>query len=1042
MKVQKLLTTMLLLLALSGFSYAADRTLTGNVTISPSGDILPGTQILLKGTFTGTVTNNDGEYSLDIPVDQVTLIITFIGFKHQEITLAPGVTSLDIEMEEDVLNTSGVVVTGLATSVKKRNLAHSVATISAEELVPAPVQTLGGALAGKFAGINVSQNTGAPGGGISVNLRGVSTLVGATQPLYVIDGVIINNAANLSGLMDLITAAASAGSPSPQGQPVNRIADINPNDIANVEVLKGASAAAIYGSKAAGGVIIITTKSGGTGKTRIDVSQQIGMSKILNKIGAREFNAREAYENNGATGLGRFGVSQGFLNTAGFTRLDSINGTEDGLNTTDAARFDVILDSLTSAVPGRFIDYEDELYGETGMLWETTVSARGGTNKTQFYISGMYKNDEGIVLNTGYKKYSAKINVKHRFSEKTKLDVYTSFIRSESDRAITGNDNTNTTFGFSLAFTPSYVDIRKCSAADVGASSTRPECSGLLDGEYPAHPFNPSNPLHTRDVLKNNEIVYRSIISSKLTHSLYRTTNQNFDFIVQAGVDFYSQENKVFSPPDLQFERVSDTPGSSILGEAENVNSNLSLNLVHKYITPSNTSYNTTFGFQFENIENNNLVVWATNLIPTQTNVDQASSVVTLQNITRQRERGFFIQEEVNFNDVIYVTGGFRGDRSSTIGDTDKFFTFPKGALSYRLNDAVKFRTAYGVTGNLPIANSKFTLLDPISIGGSSGLINEGVKGTADIKPERTREIEYGLDWTGMDERATLDATYYTQNITDLLLTADFPASSGFEQIIVNGGEMKTSGIELSLGLNLIRSRNTNWLSRINFYRTRSEITKLDVDPYNTGGFATFLGTYRIEKGISPTRIVGSETNADGSFKELGDETPDFQMSFNNSLRYGNFNLGFLWDWKKGGDVINLGKLLTDLGGTSGDYETVEKYDVDNDGVPETDLINGVGRLTVLGPQTAPYIEDGSYWKLRELQLSYNFSEQAVQGFLGGRFTYLRIGISGRNLLMFTDYLGYDPEVSQFGNRAIGRSVDTIPFPSAKSFFFNISFGM
>ncbi|MCH7619051.1 MAG: SusC/RagA family TonB-linked outer membrane protein [Candidatus Marinimicrobia bacterium] len=1006
MKAPKLLLTTLLLLTFFNFAAGADRTVTGNISVAETGGPLPGTQILIKGTFTGTITDNDGNYIINIPVDEVTFIVTFIGFKTQEITLAPGVTSLDIEMEEDVLKTSGVVVTGLASTVKKRNLAHSVATISADELIPAPAQTLGGALAGKFAGINVSQNTGAPGGGISVNLRGVSTLVGATQPLYVIDGVIINNAANLSGLMDLITAAASAGSPTPQGQPVNRIADINPNDIANIEVLKGASAAAIYGSKAAGGVIIITTKSGGTGKTRIDVSQQLGFSTILNKIGHRKWTAASAEEVYGAEGLATYNQN---VETRGI-----------GL-----------------------IDYEDELYGETGMLWETTVSARGGTNKTQFYVSGMYKNDEGIVKNTGYKKYSAKINVKHRFSEKTKLDVYTSLIRSESDRAITGNDNTNTTFGFSLAFTPSFLDIRKCNEADVGAGSARSECSGLLEGDYPVHPFNPSNPLHTRDVLTNNEIVYRSILSTKLTHSLYRTTNQNLDFIVQAGVDFYSQENKAFSPPDLQFERVSDTPGSSILGEAENVNSNLYLNLVHKYVTPSNTSYNTTFGFQFENIETNNLVVWATNLIPTQTNVDQASKVVTIQDITRQRERGFFIQQEVNFNDVIYVSGGLRGDRSSTIGDTDKFFMFPKGALSYRLNDALKLRTAYGVTGNLPIANSKFTLLDPISIGGNSGLINEGTRGSADIKPERTQEIELGLDWTGLDEKATLDATYFTQNITDLLLTADFPASSGYQFEIVNGGEMKTSGIELSLGLNLIRSQNTNWLSRINFYRTRSEITELDVDPYNTGGFATFLGTYRIEKGVSPTRIVGSETDADGNHVELGDETPDFQMSFNNSLRFGNFNLGFLWDWKKGGDVINLGKLLTDLGGTSGDYDTVEKYDDDNDpATPDVDLINGVGRLTVLGVQTAPYIEDGSYWKLRELNLSYNFSEQTVQGWFGGRLTYLRIGISGRNLLMFADYLGYDPEVSQFGNRAIGRSVDTIPFPTAKSFFFNVSFGM
>lgn len=1006
MKTQRLLLAVFLFLALAGFAYGAERTISGKVTVANTGGILPGTQLVIKGTLTGTVANNDGVYTINTPVDEITLVVTFIGFKTQEISVAPGVKSLDIKMEEDVLKTSGVVVTGLATSVKKRNLANSVATVSAEELLPAPAQTLGMALAGKFAGINVSQNTGAPGGGISVNLRGVSTLVGATQPLYVVDGVIINNAANLSGLMDLITAAAGAGSPSPQGQPSNRIADINPNDIANIEVLKGASAAAIYGSKAASGVVIITTKSGVSGKTKISVSQQVGFSSILNKIGHRKWTQASAKESWGDEGEALY--------------IQNIVDRGIGL-----------------------IDYEDELYGEKGALYETNVSASGGSDKTSFYVSGTFKDETGIIKNTGYKKYSAKVNIKHRFSEKSKLDVYTSFIRTESDRAITGNDNTNTTFGFSLAFTPSFIDIRKCSGADVQSGSSRAECVGLLEGGYPAHPFNPSNPLHTRDVLKNNEIVYRSILSSRFTYSLFRESNQSLDFIVQGGADFYSQENKAFSPPELQFERASDTPGSSILGGAENINTNLNFNLAHKYITPSNISYSTTVGFQFENIETNNSIVWATNLIPTQTNIDQASNVIVLQNITRQRERGFFLQEEVNFNDVFFLTGGLRGDRSSTIGRTDDFFLYPKSALSYRLNEDLKLRIAYGETGNLPIANSKFSILNPLNIGGASGLIGGGSKGSADIEPERTKEVEFGIDATGLDDKATLDVTYFRQNISNLLLTADVPASGGFTQEIINGGEMRTQGLEISLGLNLIRSRSNNWLSRINFYKTTSKITKLTVDPFNTGGFATFLGAYRIEEGISPTRIIGSEVDADGNLVELGDETPDFQMSFNNSFRYGNFNLGFLFDWKHGGDVINLGKLITDLGGTSDDFDKVEKYDDDNDpSTPDVDLINGVGRLTVLGVQTAPYIEDGSYLKLRELSFSYNFSEKAVQNILGGRFTYLRIGISGRNLWTSTDYLGYDPEVSQFGNLAVGRSVDTLPFPTSRSFFFNISFGM
>ena len=199
------------------------------------------------------------------------------------------------------------------------------------------------------------------------------------------------------------------------------------------------------------------------------------------------------------------------------------------------------------------------MYGENGTLWETTVSARGGTNKTQFYVSGMYKDDTGIIKNTGYKKYSAKVNVNHRITDKAKIEVFTSFLRSESDRGITGNDNTNTSFGFSLAFTPSFLDIRQCSEADIN-SGARSECAGLNPGDYPDHPFNPSNPLHTRDVLINNETVYRSIGSAKFTYSLLRESNQSLDFIVQGGADFFSQENKAFSPPELQYERNGSAP--------------------------------------------------------------------------------------------------------------------------------------------------------------------------------------------------------------------------------------------------------------------------------------------------------------------------------------------------------------------------------------------------------------------------------------------------------------------------------------------------
>jgi TonB-dependent starch-binding outer membrane protein SusC len=998
--------------------------ISGVVTAEESGEFLPGTNISVKGTNFGTASDINGNFRLSLSnMSEATLVFTFIGYKSKEINITASTESMDVGLETDVLKTSEVVVTGLASSVKRQNLAHAVATVTAAELIPAPAQTIGGALSGKFSGINVSQNTGAPGGGIAINLRGVSTIEGATQPLYVIDGVIVNNAANQSGI-DAVTKAAAAGSIRPQGQPTNRIADINLNDIENIEVLKGASAASIYGSKATNGVIVITTKQGTPGKTKIDVSQQIGFTSILNKIGSRRF---ETY----SEALGQYSAdltAQG-LNPSGLSEYNSFKA-QVGADSISNMSASLLNQMFGSTWANGFIDYEDEMYGEKGLAQETSISVRGGSDRTQFYISGMFKDEGGIINNTGYKKYSGRLGITHKMSERANLKINANVIRSESDRGITGNDNSNTTFGFSLGATPSFLDIRK-----------------RADGSYPDHQNNPSNPIHTKDVLMNNEAVYRTIGSFRFNYNFLRSKAQSLDFIAQGGADFYSQENEVFSPPDLQYERNSDQPGTSISNTVESINSNLYLNLAHSYVTAGN-SFTTTAGLQFEDQDLNNVLVIANNLVVTQTNVDQSASVNVLQNILKQKEHGFFVQEEANLAEKLFLTASLRGDASSNNGDVKKFYMFPKFSASARLSqygfwqglssvaEEFKIRAAYGETGNLPIVNTKFTSLIPSNIGGTSGLLTAATSGDSEISPERTKELELGVDVQLLSGKANLELTYFNQNISDLLLFADVAPSSGFTQTAVNAGEMKTQGFETSLGLNLIRGVDFDWISRINFYKTSSEITKLDVPAFNKGGFATFLGTYRIEEGWSPTSIVGSEADVDGNFIKLGDETPDFQMSFNNRITFfKNFSLNFLWDWKKGGDIINLGKLITDLGGTSGDYE---------DKITDNGEKKNIGdwRLEVLGTQTAPYIEDGSYWKLRELSLHYTFERNTIKRFFGESLTYLKIGISGRNLIMISDYLGYDPEVSQFGNLAIGRSVDTIPFPSARSYYFNISFGL
>ena len=996
--------------------------LTGKVTDSDTGEPLVGAQVFVKGTFVGTTTDVNGSYSLDFDGD-ATVVVAYIGYKTQELS-ASGANG-NFAMEADVLRQDEVVVTGLVSTVKRRNAANAVASVSGDDLVNAPTQTLDQALSGQFAGVNIRRNTGAPGGGTNVNLRGQSTLTGSTQPLYVIDGVIVNNDANQSGI-DVVTAATGAGSSRPQGQPTNRIGDMNPNDIASIEVLKGASAAAIYGAKASNGVVIINTKRGTGGKTKFNFSTKTGSSSLLRKMGHRNFDTFEKAYLQYGTGA-QYGMS-------GST--DEMKADVDAYNlalATAQSDFEAQFPDSTFVTPdnlasisaynpsfystyeqnwaGNDFDYEEILYGETGQLAEHTLSVVGGDETTQFYLGGQYMDEGGIIKNTGYQKISGRFNVDHRFSEKAKLSVSTNLIRSESDRGVTGNDNTNMTYGFSIGFTPNFVDIRQNS-----------------DGSFPVNPFNPSNPLETAEYFVNNELTHRALGALRLDYNLFRSDNMDLGFLAVAGADFYSQENEVYIPPFLQIESSKDEAGQSVMTTTDNLNTNLSLNLVHK-MKMSGMNFNSTAGLQYETYDWNSVFVHATGMIPTQTNVDKASSQAVYHDKKMRQDRGMFFQEEVTVGDNIYAAFSMRGDVSSTMGDTETMEWYPKAAASYQLGelaifDNLKLRGAWGQTGNMPQTKAKYTTMSSSNIGGINGLVPASTLGNSNIKPERTTELEFGADFSVMDGFATVEATMYQQSIEDLILLVDTAPSSGATSAWENGGKMETNGLELGLGLNptnLVKLGGLNWNLHMTYYTNESEVTELTVDPYNYGGFATFLGTYRIEKGLSPTSIVGADYDADGNHIELGNENPDYRLSFRNSFSFGPLSLSFLIDHKEGGHAINLANLIYDLGGTTADYEE-----------------NG-SRMAVLGGgSTAPYVESTTYTALRDLSLTYALPGSLTESF---GLDNVQLGLALRNWWMDSKYTGLSPEVSQFGNEAVGGSVDTNPFPLSKSMYLTLSMG-
>ncbi len=945
----------------------------GTVYDSQTKEPLIGANITVKGTNLGTVSDMEGKFHIKLPhFTKATLVFSYIGYKTITKTVTENQYDMKVKMEPDVLKTSEVVVSGLASSVKRENAANSVATISARELTEVPTQTLDGELSGKIAGVTVSATSGAPGGGFFVNLRGVGTINAESQPLYVLDGVILDNTATQSGV-NAVTKATGGGSTNYQDNPVNRIADLVPEDIKSIEVLKGPSAAAIYGAKASNGVVIITTKQGTAGRSTFSFHQQFGVNVLAKKLGYRVFTEKTAKEAFGDVGLKEF-------------------------------------------KKGKTYDHEEELYGRKGFVNQSSVGIGGGNQTSQYYISLFQRNDQGIIQNTGYSKQSARINLSHKISERVDVKIFANYVHSSADRGLTNNDNSGTSFGMALAGTPSFLNLQP------------------VNGVYPENPFVASNPLQTAALMTNNETVNRTIVSGRFKANLIRTEKQLLDFTVVGGVDGYTQINKAVFPRELQFEKYSSQPGTTILGETVSQNSNIYFNLIHNYFFTSDLNFRTAFGLQFESKSLNHTLSVGEDVIIGQENIDQAASVTVDQNRIIQRDRGFFVQEEVNVKDVYFFTAGIRGDASSSNGDVHKYFLFPKASAAVKISkfdfwapvrpvvSAFKIRAAYGKTGNSPIPGAKYSSFVPANTDGKGGLLIATRKGNPNIEPEKTTEFEVGFDADFFDGKGTFEFSYYNKNISDLILFRDLPPSTGYSQEVINGGNMRTYGFEASAAWSVFNSKEFSWTTRVNFYKTRSIITHLDVPAFNTIGFADILGRFRVEEGKSATQIVGLEN---GVLKQIGDETPDFQMSFINNFKWHRFDLSFLWDWKQGGDVINLTKLLTDLFGTSPDLDTPE----------------GKARAAAFGKTTHQFVEDGTYLKLREISLGYTFKPETVKRIFGGIFSRFRVGVSGRNILTFTNYSSYDPEVSNFGFRAIGHSIEVTPFPASKSYYFNISLG-
>jgi outer membrane receptor protein involved in Fe transport len=548
--------------------------------------------------------------------------------------------------------------------------------------------------------------------------------------------------------------------------------------------------------------------------------------------------------------------------------------------------------------------------------------------------------------------------------------------------------------------------------------------------------------------MTNNENVNRFIGGGSFTAFLQQNDFSITKLIIRGGVDYYTLATKAIFPSILQFQSDGNgTDGASIQGNTNNLNTNVSAYLVNTFgALNRRLNFTTSGGATMENFDQNQILNSASRLIGTQTNLNQASAVTVYQNRIPRKNRGLFLQEEVNFEDKIIITGGVRLDKSSDNADVNKYETFPKVSLAlnvanfqfwrWKSVDLFKLRAAYGESGNFPPFGAKFTAFSNANIGGLGGTLigvinSQGFvqRGNDQIKQERQKEFETGLDVGILGGKIAFEGTYYNRRGTDLIFTQNVPSSSGFVQKFINGGTLQNKGWEFALTISPYNTTNFKWTSRTSYWQNRSKMTRLDIPSFNVGAFSNALGSFKIEQGKPATQIVGLD--GDRGVVQLGDAEPKFQMSFYNDLTiYKNVNLSFVLHWKQGGQNINLTELLTDLGGTSPDY------DGDDNG---NGISNAAERISSLGVSATPFVQNANYLRLRDVGLYYSFPANLIKNAFNSVVSNVRIGVSATNLFTITPYKSYDPEVSNFGASGFSTAVDVTPYPSARRMFFHLS---
>ena len=1037
-----------LALPLFALAQKANFTLKGTVT-DASGEPLIGVTVLLAEPRIGTITDVRGFYELDgaVTPGDYTLQISYVGYSTYTEKVSISASGLnitkDITMSSDILELDQVIVTGASPTATRKQLGNNISVVGGADISNAGTVNTLAALSGKVMGAQITQNDGNPAGGISVRLRGPSSINGSSDPLYIVDGVIVDNSS--TNVINLSADAMVTGLRGGQ----NRLVDINPADIERIEVINGASAAALYGSRAANGVVQIFTKRGKSGKPTIEFSSAVSMSQLRKKVFMTQHPERF-----GVRGNERLELAQDRLTTLLHLGPPEATLVNQGVGFVKVGPVNRLL--ITDKYPVQRYDMQDEVF-TNAIGTENYLSVNGGNDKTQYFASFGYTNNDGIIKNTNFTKYTGRLRLNQTLAEWATLSAGIAYNYSLSQDLPNGNNF------FSPISTMFIID-------NVWDITERDAVGNLRQVELVR--VNPLTVIETFDITQRTN---RSIGDVQLKLFPFKGLTVN----AILGYDTYSLVGNEFHPripyPGVAAGFFPDGYVSNATSNVTLLNHDLTLNY-NRNLTDNLTS-TTTAGYQIQNDRTHFTAQEGRDLAPFVRTISAAANLFAapVQSITQRSVWGYFLQQTFGYKEQLFVTLAGRVDGSSAFSPNNQTNFYPKASASWVLSDywkgsslsdllsSVKLRASFGQAGNLtgigPYDRYNNYLI--AQLGGLSAVTPSTVLANPDVKPERMSETEFGADIALFKNRLGLNVTVYTQNIEDLLLTRPLPPTVGGNFIVTNEGSMTNNGLELMLqgspvatgkvrwDLGLMWSRNRNTVDGINgalFLRGSDGVqAAINGQPYGVfyGRYyardaqgnllLTNQGLAQPERGTQTTLLEGTPSrNADGqpvsSAVELrqiiGDPNPDWFGALTSDLSVGKFSFRVQFDAVWGFDVFNWNRITQNNVGQGELAEREIKGEVARGYVAS--IAGGVTGSRI----QEEHVEDGSFVKLRELALSYDL------GKVGKVFNNLNLSVIGRNLISFDNYLGYDPETNSAGqtDRVRGDDFGNVPIPRMVQF--------